>query len=233
MKRIIFIVFISAVSSMLFTGCLYGNKAAYDILEDTNWYEDINYYSAEIAVGNRSGYKKIDNAHKEAFDSVFNDIEILGARLCVPMKVSDLPEKFELMYSDGKPLSKAYGIKLNGGRTVYSYIPIYYDGEVRVAGACVVCEKDQRIEDGIIYELELGGLYIQKAIIGKSVAVNSDIESIIDYLGDGNTFYDNYSFMYHLYTDGNRSIELSYSLKYKGDNNFLLCYIRACEEYWV
>lgn len=228
---------ISIISSMLFTGCLYRNGAAYDLLEDTNWYDDIKDYY-DLSVYGQDDYKKIDHAHKDAFDSAFNDIEILGAKFCLPMKVSELPEGFEL--SDGysseyAPVSGkgSVGRPISGGMSEYHF-DLYYDGEVRIVGLSVICGKDQSIDDGIIYEMNFGISYAQPVLLGGSAAVNSDLNEMKEYLGEGNSFYhegdlSSSDYINQIYTDGNRIIEFSY-IAYDDDNiYFSFGNMKACE----
>lgn len=228
MKRKAFILFlVCAVSAMLFTGC--------DRRGGAGWAGEIATYFDGLMT-NDSGIKNIDTAHREAFDSVFSNIEILGARLCVPMKVSELPDKFELSSSltEYVSLSEEEPTELNGGLKRYS-LHLYYDKEVRVAGISVICEKGQSIEEGIIYEIEFGVLYYQTALLGGKVEIRSDIGDIKEFLGEGNEFYDalDYSkadFCEVFYTDGNRMIELTYSIKGE-DINFLMGSVRTYNDY--
>lgn len=227
MKRKFFAAFLAlAFSAMLFTGCDYDYR-------DEDWV-GYTYLYAMGLMSNPSGMKNIDKAHREAFDSAFNDIEIFGARLCVPMKVSELPDKFELSdsYDGYVPLSekKPSETELNGGLKRYR-LYLYYDREIRTADIFVICKGDQSIEDGIIYEMEFGLLNRQPALLGGQVDINSDINEVKAFLGEGNEFYDtlefsNSEFCTLFYTDGNRLIELTYSVQ--GDDISLLTgYIRT------
>lgn len=233
MKKKLFLIFLMcAVSAMLFSGCDYNYK------KDEDWTDKIQLYFAGLE-SNASGMKNIDSAHKEAFDSAFNDIEILGARLCVPMKVSNLPDKFELSdsYSEYIPLSEEEpnGVELDGGLKRYS-LRLYYDMEVRVAGVSVICRDDQSIEEGIIYEISFGVFCFQPILLGGKVDTNSDINNIKEFLGEGNEFYDDilgYSkseYCNIFYTDGNRIIEFTYNIK-DDDVNFLLGTVRTYNSY--
>lgn len=230
MKKISITVFLMcAVSAMLFTGCkLSGEKL-----------ETIQIYFEGLK-SNSSGIKNIDSAHKEAFDSVFNNIEIFGARLCVPMNVSELPDKFELSgsYDGYVPLSgEESGAKeLGGGLKRYS-LELYYDREVRVAGVSVICRGDQSVAEGIIYELELGVMYFQPILLGGRFESRSDIDidNVREFLGEGNEFYDlsGYSsskFCEVFYTDGNRMLELIYTIR-EDDFHFLYGYVRTYNDY--
>ena len=229
MKKKLFSLFLMcAVSAMLFSGCGYKYK-------NEDWTDKIDTYFDGLK-SNASGMKNIDRAHKEAFDSVFNNIEIFGARLCVPMKVSDLPDKFELSYSlEYVPLSEEEPNKteLDGGLKRYS-LQLHYDREVRVAGVSVICREDQSIEEGIIYKIDFGVFYFQPILLGGKVDVNSDISDIKEFLGDGNEFYDviysESEYCTLFYTDGNRIIELTYSIR--GDDiNFLSGSARTYNSY--
>lgn len=224
MKRRLFLLFLAcAFSAMVFTGCDYS-------LTDEDWVSNIAYYVYENMSEN-SGMKNIDRAHKEAFESAFNDIEIFGARLCVPMKVSDLPDKFELSESGSEyvPLSEDEdSFESNRGVGLESYsIPLYYDREIFVARVCVVFEAGQSIEEGIIHEFSFDLLRFQPVFLGGQVDIRSDISVIKDFLGEGNEFNDDFCTLY--YTDRNKMIELTYSIN--GDDvNFLSGYIRTYNE---
>ena len=231
MKKKLFSVFLMcAVSAMLFSGCGYKYK-------NEDWTDKIDTYFDGLK-SNASGMKNIDSAHKEAFDSVFNNIEIFGARLCVPMKVSDLPDKFELSnsYSGYVPLSEDEPNKkeLDGGLKRYSLV-LYYDREVYVSSVSVICREDQSIEEGIIYEIKLGSLYFQPILFGGKIEECSDIDEIKKFLGEGNEFYyisdyleSEYCTLF--YTDGNRIIELTYSIQ-GDDMDFLLGAVRTYNSY--
>lgn len=233
MKRKTFALFlVCAISAMLFTGCDY---------EGEEWVSQIGSYFVGL-MANDSGMKNIDRAHKKAFDSVFNDIEIFGAKLCVPMKVSELPDKFELSnaYStEGYiPLSEnePQGAELNGGLKRYR-LDLYYDKEIRVAKVYIICNEDQSVEEGIICEIELGVLYTQPVWLGGQVEIHSGIDEVKEFLGEGNEFNDivffsTSAFYTVFYTDGDRILELTYGIQ--GDDlTFLLGYIRTYNNYEV
>lgn len=227
MKRKAFILFlVCAVSAMLFTGC---NR-----IGDEEWTDEIAMYFAGLMT-NDSGIKNIDSAHREAFDSVFSNIEIFGARFCVPMKVSELPDKFELSSSFMEYVSPSEEdtTELNGGLKRYR-LKLYYDREVCVAGISVICEKGQSIEEGIIYEIEFSVLDYQPALLGGKVEIRSDIGDMKEFLGEGNEFYEAYHSGSDLcevfYTDGNRMIELTYGISGE-DTNFLMGSVRTYNDY--
>lgn len=229
MKKRLFLLFLAcAFSAMVFTGCDYK-------LKDEDWVGEIVYYVWKSMADN-SGMKNIDSEHKEAFDSAFNNIEILGARLCVPMKVSELPDKFELSssYSEYAPLSEYEYEKNRGAGLERHSFGLYYDREIEVARAVIVCEANQSIEEGIIYDFEFEILNFQTALLGGQVDIRSDISVMKDFLGEGNEFnekseYSDSIFCTLYYTDGNRMIELSYGIK--GDDvNFLTGSIRTYRE---
>lgn len=229
MKRKFFALFLGlAFSVTLFTGCGYDGE---------NWVGKVYSY-IDGAVYSGSSLKNIDKAHREAFDSVFESIEIFGARFCVPMKVSELPDKFELSGSnDGyTSLSKERpsGIDMGGGLTRYR-LELYYDKEINAANVIVICKGDQSIEEGIICEIEFGLLDHQPALMGEKIDVHSDVYAIKEFLGGGNeygyTSENGNSNAYELfYTDGNRIIEFFYGVN--GDEtNVLICKIRTYNSY--
>lgn len=231
MKKIsVTVFFLCAVSVMLFTGC--------ENIDENLTYQIQLYF--EGLMSNDSGMKNIDSAHKEAFDSVFNDIEVFGAKLCIPMNVSELPDKFELSNSlDGYvPLSEEEPRvkELGGGLKRYSLM-LYYDKEIRVAGVSVICRGDQSVEEGIIYELNLGVTYFQPILLAGKLKSRSDmdIDDVRELLGEGNEFYDSSSYSKNefcevFYTDGNRIIELIYTIQ-EDDFHFLYGYIRTYNDY--
>lgn len=229
MKKRLFLLFLAcAFSITLFTGCVFD-------MDDEEWISEIAHYVWK-SMSDNSGMKNIDSAHKEAFDSVFNDIEIPGARLCVPMKVSDLPDKFELSssYSEYAPLSENGSEKNRGAGLERHSMSLYYDREIQVARVVIVYEAGQSIEEGIIYEFKFEILDFQSALLGGQVDIRSDISVMKDFLGEGNEFndiseYSDTNFCTLCYTDGNRMIELTYGIK--GDDvNFLTGSIRTYNE---
>ena len=227
-KKLFSVLLMCAVSAMLFSGCDYS-------LKDEDWVDDISYYVYNyvyMTAHNDFDIKNIDSAHKEAFDSAFNDIEILGARLCVPMKVSELPDKFELSssYSEYVPLSENKSVKNRGAGLEKHYMSLYYDKEIQVAMVSIVCEAGQSIEEGIIFEFKFDLLHFQPVLLGGQVDICSDIGEIKNFLGEGNEFNEmlhsgaNYCTLY--YTDGNRMIGLSYNIL-GDDTNFFTGSIRT------
>lgn len=226
MKKRLFLLFLAcAFSAMVFTGCDYD-------MDDEEWIGEIAYYVFN-SMSDNSGIENIDSAHKEAFESAFNDIEIFGARLCVPMKVSELPDKFELSSSSSEyaPLSENKSEKNRGADLERHYMSLYYDREIKVARVSIVCEAGQSIEEGIIFEFIFDLLHFQPVLLGGQVDINSDISVMKDFLGEGkkinNIFDDDIYTLY--YTDGNRMIELTYGIK--GDNvNFFTGSIRTYGE---
>lgn len=230
MRKKLFALFLAcAFSVTLFTGC------GYD-LDDEDWIGEIAYYVFKSMYYDNSGMKNIDRAHKEAFESAFNNIEIFGARLCIPMKVSELPDKFELSSSGSEyvpPSEDSFASDRGAGLKRYRMY-LYYDREIRVADVFIVCEKGQSIEEGIIYELRFDFLNFQPALLGGQVDIHSDISVMKDFLGEGNEFnekseYSDSNLCALCYTDGNRMLELTYGIK--GDNvNFVTGYIRTYYE---
>lgn len=232
MKKKLFLLFLAcAFSVTLFTGCSYS-------LEDEDWVGNISYYVWR-SFFNDSEMKNIDRTHKEAFESAFNDIEIFGARLCVPMKVSELPDKFTLSISGSEydPISKnnrVNGRDIGAGLVRISNLYLYYDGEIKAAKAYVIRKEGQSFGEGIIYELEFDLLNVQPAFLGGQVDIRSDMVEIKNFLGEGNEFYEKseYSdtdFCTLCYTDGNRMIELSYGIK--GDDvTFFTGSVRTYDE---
>lgn len=251
MKRSMLInILICAVTIMMFSGCDAADYMLDDVLYYSPWRDDVVFYSYDIIFDGYSKYKKIDYAHKKAFDSVFEDIEIFGAKLCMPMKVSELPDKFELYdYVGGAdlfvpddeevgesgwfPVSEIEhpkGTYLIGGMKKYSLI-LFYEGEIGLANVLVICKENQSIEDGIIYEID-GYFSDQLVLLGGKVDFSSDINEIKEFLGEGNEFLRSYSNNYLdlIYTDGDRMIRLDYSINGE-DIHFIHGYIETIEMY--
>lgn len=230
MKKRVFSLFLAcAFSAMILTGCDSDQYKDY-------WVEDIAHYVFTCLTNDNSGMKKIDRAHKEAFESVFNDIEIFGARLCVPMKVSDLPDKFEISnsYREYIPLSENQLEKNQGAAPKTGSFNLYYDREVEAASVSIVWKPGQSIDEGIIYELKFNILLINTALLGGQLDVRSDIGEIKNFLGEGNEFigkeaYTGVSTFTIYYTDGNRMIEFCYG-KEDDDIFFFWSYIRTYNE---
>ena len=233
MKKKLFSVFLMcAVSVMFFSGCDYDFR-------DENWVDEIQLYFNALMI-NDSGLKNIDSVHKEVFDSALNDIEIFGTRLCVPMKVSELPDKFQLgdySYTEYVSLSEKelYGRELCGDLKWYS-LNLYYDKEVCVAGVSVICREDQSIEEGIIYAIYFDvAHYFQPILLGGKVEVRSGIDEIKEFFGYGNEFYETSRYSENeyctvVYTDGNRIIKFWYSVQ-EDEMNFISGSVRVYNNY--
>ncbi|MCH5348109.1 MAG: hypothetical protein J1E40_02195 [Oscillospiraceae bacterium] len=202
MKKYIFIHLCMCVAAiMMFTSCYGEGLMIDDILDYSDWYHDIKNYS-DIFELSHNQYKKIDLAHKEAFNSAFENIEIFGAKLCLPVKVSELPDNFELYYYYKKNyeyihISKCepIGKRISGGIIMYS-LALYYDSNINndvwdidrknlvisydicVTNVAVVCKEGQSIEDGIIVGIEYRVLSQQPVLLGGKVDISSDIEEI-------------------------------------------------------
>lgn len=242
-KSILVKMLMCIIAVMIFSGCY----DAADMLDDVIYYYsiwgyDIRNYYYKIKHG-YSSYEKIDLAHKKAFDSVFEDIEIFGAKLCLPMKISELPDKFELYYYVGSSQLWEYDSDEETGwfpiseidfsrRSLDNEFMLFYDGEISIAEVMVICKDGQSIEDGIIYEMS-GYLSDQPVLLGGKVDISSDINEIKEYLGDGNTFLSSYSsndYLDLIYSDGDRTIRLEYSV-HGEDINFMYGSIKTIENY--
>lgn len=230
MKRKFFALFLGlALSAAIFTGCGYDGES---------WVGKMYAYVSG-AVYNSSGMKNIDKEHKDAFDSVFENIEIFGARLCVPMKVSELPNKFELgSFSNGEfvPLSEKNlsGKDMGGGLTRCRF-ELFYDREINIANVVVICRGDQSVEEGIICEIEFSLLDFQPVLLGGSIDAHPAVDAIKEFLGEGNLYIDPFttedSYINELfYTDGNRIIEFTYGTD-GNDTNVLISKIRTYNNY--
>ena len=239
------------IAAVLFSGCydVYLTLDPEDIIYfNSNWGYDIESYYYDIKHG-QSKYKKIDLAHKKVFDSVFEDIEIFGAKLCVPMKVSELPDKFELYgYVSGDeydlfapdiekvdesgwfPVSEIepQGGRIIGGMEKYSLL-LFYDNEIELASVKVICKEGQSIEDGIICRID-GYFPGQSLLLGGAVDIRSDISEIKEFLGEGNEYLWGYygDYLDLIYTDGDRVINLTYSIDGE-DMNFVCADIETVE----
>lgn len=236
--------FAAVISAVMLTGCTIE-------AEDLERFESFGKTPVTLhyTLGNNSEkLKNIDSAHKDAFDSMFENIEIFGSKFCLPMKVSELPDKFSLM-SDGRSGSETVPAQkqnlfesrsLRNGAGIYE-ADLYYDNEIRISRVHILCDKDGDVSDGIICGLQcfLGN---QKITFGDSLECNSLPQNIEAFLGEGNKYIDgdeeNYSYT-NIYTDGERSIFCKYSSWYSIYGNVryeqvqafdLFCYGR--EEEW-
>ncbi len=87
---------------------------------------------------------KVDKEHYEFADSCFSDIEIYGAKLALPMNVSDLPDEFTIdSHSRGSAYNGYYIDRVNlicdGKETVYAEI-MYPIGKEQSDGQIVAIE---------------------------------------------------------------------------------------------
>lgn len=105
---------------------------------------------------------KVDKEHYEFADSCFSDIEIFGAKLALPMNVSDLPDEFTIdSHSQGSVYNGYYidrvSLLCDEKETVYAEI-MYPVGKEQSDGQIVAIECYNFIlaDDAVVY---LGGEY--------------------------------------------------------------------------
>lgn len=143
---------------------------------------------------------KVDKEHYEFADSCFSDIEIYGAKLALPMNVSDLPDEFTIgSHSRGSAYNGYYIDRVNlicdGKETVYAEI-MYPIGKEQSDGQIVAIECYGFAFDD--YTVYLGGKYgfmtIDEAIEHFGECEKGDY--LIYDLGDGRSIRFDYFYSY-------------------------------------
>jgi len=134
LNRILCLV-LTAVMSVFFCGC---NES--DIPDDmVLQLNDLNLF-----VSDQYTYTKVGREYKDFAETCFEDIEIFGAKLCLPMNVSDLPDKFTYI-EDNDPHQVYSGFYL-------AETALYFDG-VKAADALILYPTDKKQSEGQIVAL--------------------------------------------------------------------------------
>lgn len=213
MKKIAGILII-LFSLFCFSGC-----AVYGSLEDENGMVIPIYDGALVWSLINSETAETDipvTMTKAQADEIFSNIEVFGARLALPMKLSDLPEEFTLL-GDYKA---DYGRNIDGRFFAFSSSLEYEDEN----GLCetiafVDILTDGNSEDaynnGIIVSLGFGILDADVTINGAGAGDFDD--EITAALGEGYLYPSDSSFKYiiRVHSDGERMIKMVYSVPHE------------------
>ncbi len=150
---------------------------------------------------------------KEQADEIFSNIEVFGARLALPMKLSDLPEEFSIL-GDYNP---DYGRSIDGRFFEFGSNIQYADENGRfetIANVCIITDgnSEEAYNNGIIVSMGLGMLSADVTING---AGTGDFgEEITAALGEGYLYSSESSFKYiiRVHSDGERMIKMIYGV---------------------
>lgn len=95
-------------------------------------------------------YTKVKGKYKDFAESCFDNIEVFGANLTVPMNVSDLPEGFSLRETS-QQINYTSGVNITSTR-------MYFEG-ARACDVDIIYPKGKTPEDGQIVSLEFDGMF--------------------------------------------------------------------------
>lgn len=129
----------AAVFLLLGTGC----EENLDTLVPMNYYQDIAPY------GWWQDYTAypVDAEHMEFAESMFREIEVMGAHLILPMEVSDLPRGFEIEPKLGEYFSEEHY------RGYYLTKAALAADDIFVCGVVILHSKDAPVTDGVIVSM--------------------------------------------------------------------------------
>ena len=145
---------LSAVMTLSLSGCgsildntkeqyieIYNDPIDQIVFELYNTEED-EYYDNDVSASRLTG------KHKEFAEKCFSDIEIFGARLSLPMNVSDLPEGFSVELEESKYDNRFYTENYKSNIT-----KLMFEGK-KICTAEIIYSKDKGIADGQITTLD-------------------------------------------------------------------------------
>lgn len=95
-------------------------------------------------------YTKVKGKYKDFAESCFDNIEVFGANLTVPMNVSDLPEGFSLRETS-QQINYTSGVNITSTR-------MYFEG-ARACDVDIIYPEGKTPEDGQIVSLEFDGMF--------------------------------------------------------------------------
>lgn len=116
------------------------------------------YYKYRYASEGTSTEITIDNKHMEFAEKCFDEINIAGAVLALPMNLSDLPLGLEFI-SDDEPVQIYKGINISEGKLMF--------GEKTAANASVMYSVNESISSGQIVSMEF-----HQSLIDTAMSVN-------------------------------------------------------------
>ncbi len=197
LNRILCLV-LTAALSVFFCGCDADN------IPDDMQYQLVDFMYC-INNTDLTTFVKVSKEHKKFAESCFDDIELYGAKLSLPMKLSDLPDEF--VYVPNKSPSGEY----NGMYSHWGNIDI---DDTKVCTAEIIYPVGKDYKEGVIVSLgfshfpqiqcatfrmggEYGFLSMSKAeeLLGEF----EDINEVIYYLGDDRVISLYYSDSYGTY----------------------------------
>lgn len=209
MKKIL-IFMVSAVMTVLLSGCAVYEQEGDEVL--------VPLYDGMFGLSFLRANAEIEtlpvNITKEQGDEIFGSIEVYGANLTLPMRVSDLPAGFEMNDEfDEEDLIKV-------SETLYTLDRrLYVSGgkdTVSVASAGILMEGNdaEALRNGYIVSLDLE-YFIDNAdssvkIKGVSVGALYN-EELTEAYGEGYCYLTDYSkYVSRVYYDGERRLQLLY-----------------------
>lgn len=207
------VMLLAVMLGLFFTGCAikqdsYWNEAG----EEEVSYRLLPLYDGALAASflRETSEEEVVNLTTEQADKLFNHIEVFGANLTLPMKVSDLPEGFEITVDQDSFYNIDGSLYLSLGLNQLWYS----DGEetVRVANVEILTEgkSDEDIENGYIVFLQLAildAVDVKVDCIGTGEFFN---EELTRSFGEGAFRRHEGKYLIRTYSDGERKLEIQY-----------------------
>lgn len=143
---------------------------------------------------------KIDKEHEETLESIFDNINIMGATLSLPMNVSDLPEGFTLTV--GKNAIETF----DGNHIVIGAMT--FGEDITVCRQVYILKgKNRDVSQGVIVGYEFGALLNRGSLVYDRDGHNliymspSDVTELLGETEATGTIGEYYSSYYLVYTD--------------------------------
>lgn len=210
MKRIV-IFMLSAVMAMALSGCT--------VYEDGDTAVLLPMYDGGLGMSFEKSNRSVEalpvNLTSEQADELFGSIEVFGANLTLPMRVSDLPEGFEMNYDFDKDdltrIDEALYINENVIRFSND------EGAVMIAGVVILMEgtEPEDLKNGYIVGYDLPMLLDQAVGVAKIKGVGVGTlfnEEMTTAYGEG-YYCTAGNFVTRAYSDGERTLQIVYLVK--------------------
>lgn len=139
--------------------------------------------------------ERIDEEHEEALESIFDNINLMGANLSLPMNVSDLPEGFMITDSDFQAVETCDGKYITQGT-------IAFGEDIELCSQVFILRgKKQDVSEGIIVGFKFWPLFGNSLVyVGDGYnALYMSPSEVTELLGETNIIDNNYDYL--IYTD--------------------------------
>ncbi len=204
---------ITGILAILFSFFCFSGCAVYGSLEDESSMVIPLYDGALVWSIINSGTVETDipvTMTKAQADEIFSNIEIFGARLALPMKLSDLPEELTL----SSEYKADYGISIDGRFFTFGDMLEYEDENgisETIASVDILTDgnSEEAYNNGIIVSMGLGVLYADITINGAGAGDFDDEITVA--LGEG-YLYASDKYIIRVHSDGERMIKMIYGV---------------------